>query len=52
MMNEREDYQMKRAEFLNPEADVIEFETKDVFTLTVSDEYDDENQEDAGNLFG
>lgn len=31
-MKGKEDYQMQRAEFLNPEVDVIEFEAEDVIT--------------------
>ena len=49
---------MKRVEFLNPEADVIEFETKDVITLSLGGDEDGNledgggDHEDGGNLYG
>lgn len=34
MMSEKEENQMEKKEFLNPEADVIKFEAEDVITLS------------------
>ena len=45
---------MQRAEFLNPEADVIKFEAEDVITLSYGGSVEEGGGPsiDAGDLFG